>query len=137
MIPLLLSLALASAPDSASPTHSVGGVISHYNPKYPIYLALFSSDNDFKSHRPYKRLGFPAKKLPADSLHYEFTGVAPGEYIVCAFQDIDGDRDIKVGIFGPGEPFRMYRPYRGMFAPKFNVCKFRVAGDVRNADIRF
>ena len=116
-------------------TFTVSGIITNYKPDKTIFMAIYSSEKDFKQRNFYKKLRFRGDKLPADSMRYSFTGVAPGEYIIAAYQDLNGDIKLNMGFFGPTEPYQMYRPHHGIFAPKFSNCKFLLTGDIDTANI--
>jgi len=121
----------AQNPDTS---YSVGGYITNYKPDNAVCIALFSSEESFKKTEPYKTLRFANDKLPPDTLHYVFSEVEPGEYIIAAYQDINGDNEMNKGMFGPTEPYRIYKPNYGIFGPKFSKCKFQVKGSVTSAN---
>lgn len=123
--------AFAQNPDT---TFSVGGFITNYKPDKAVCIAMFSSNDDFKKCEPYKTLRFANDKLPPDTLLYVFSKVDPGEYIIAAYQDINGDNKMNKGLFGPTEPYRIYKPNYGIFGPKFAKCKFQVSGSITSAD---
>ena len=112
----------------------MGGFITNYKPDKAVCIALFSSEESFKKTEPYKTLRFANDKLPPDTLHYVFSEVEPGEYIIAAYQDINGDNKMNKGMFGPTEPYRIYKPNYGIFGPKFSKCKFQVKGSVTSAN---
>jgi len=119
----------------ADTTFTVSGIITNYKPDKTIYLAMYSSEKDFKERTFYKKLRFIKETAPADSVRYAFTGVETGEYIIAVYQDMNGDGKLNMGFFGPAEPYQMYRRHDGMFAPKFSNCKFTVTGDIDTAHI--
>lgn len=117
---------------------SISGVITHFNPAASIYIALFSNDNNFNKGVFYKTLRFPRENLPADSQRFSFTGVKPGTYLMAFYQDLNNDQVLNKGLFGrPTEPYRLYRPFSGIFAPKFSDCAFSAKTNLTNVNIRF
>lgn len=122
-------------PQTSDTTFSIGGIITNYSPNKAIYLAMYSSHEDFKQRKFYKKLRFLQNQVTSDSLRYVFTGVEPGEYIVVAFQDLNGDVKLNMGMFGPVEPYDVYKPNYGIFGPKFSKCKFLVNCDIDTANI--
>jgi uncharacterized protein (DUF2141 family) len=134
----ILVLAAAYAGDSDSTVYEIGGVITNYSPGKPIHIALYSSEHNFKNQIFSKTLRFKANELPAESLHYAFEGVARGHYMIAAFQDFNNDKTMNKGLFGrPKEPYCLYRPYTGLFAPTFSKCKFRLDCDLDSAHLQF
>lgn len=121
----------AQNPDT---TFIVGGFITNYKPEKAVCIALFTSDDSFKKCEPYKSLRFANKKLPSDTLHYVFSDVESGEYIIAAYQDMNGDNKMNKGMFGPTEPYRIYKPNYGIFGPKFSKCKFQVKDSITSAN---
>lgn len=128
----ILNTAFAQSMDT---TYSVRGVITNYKPDKTIYVAMFSNSNDFKQCKPYKKLRFSQNQLPPDTLLFIFSEVEPGEYIIASYQDINGDGKMNKGLFGPTEPYRIYKPNYGLFGPKFSKCKFTVNGNITTADM--
>ena len=122
----------AQNPDT---TYTVGGVITNYKQDKTIYVAMFSNSNDFKQCKPYKKLRFSQNQLPPDTLLFIFSEVDPGEYIIAAYQDINGDNKMNKGLFGPTEPYRIYKPNYGFFVPKFSKCKFIVNYNITTANL--
>ncbi|MBI4773529.1 MAG: DUF2141 domain-containing protein [Deltaproteobacteria bacterium] len=63
------------------------------------------------------------------SLTFVLKDVPPGRYALQSFQDINGNKKLDIGMFGPKEPWGNYRPSRPSFrAPAFDECAFDVNG---------
>ena len=92
-----------------------------------------------------------AFEQPADTNHFRIGGIIPiqtreragenltfvlknvpsGRYVLQAFQDINGNGELDIGIFGPKEPWGNYRASRPRFrAPTFEECVFDVNGSL-------
>jgi len=132
---LALVLSLASADAVADSGFSVSGRVTGYLPGHIVYLALYDSEENFKATRFSASLRFTPDKLPSDTLEYRFKNIKPGEYMIACFQDLNGDRKINIGFFGPTEPYATYRSTTGMFGPKFGKCRFAVDRDIASADM--
>lgn len=75
--------------------------------------------------------------VPEDrrSVSYRFDEVPPGDYAIRAFLDTNGNENLDFGLFGPREPWGMYRDPRPVLGPpRFRAVAFTVAGDIRDAD---
>ena len=69
------------------------------------------------------------------SVSYRFEEVPPGSYAIRAFLDSNGNENLDFGLFGPREPWGMYRDPRPVLGPpRFRAVSFEVDGDVRDAD---
>lgn len=67
-----------------------------------------------------------AKKAP-----FTFTNVPAGTYGIRVFQDVNGNKDLDAGLFGPTEPWGMHRSKRPAFrGPTFEEIAFDVHEDV-------
>ncbi len=119
--------------DDTDTTFTISGLITNYKPGKHIYLALYASPEDFNTQKFSNKAWFKKDQLPPDSIRYTFTGVKQGYYIIAGYQDINEDGELNIGIFGPTEPFRIYKPRYGIFRPKFSKCKFFVNCDIDTA----
>ncbi len=114
-------------------TFTISGVITNYKPGKHIYLALYASQEDFNTRNFTDKAWLKKDELPPDSIQYTFSGVKTGYYIIAGYQDCNDDGKLNIGMFGPTEPFRIYKPRYGMFRPKFSKCKFFVNSDIDTA----
>ncbi len=122
-----------SQPDdtvTAGQSFTVSGTITNFQPGKTMYFALYTSQENLDNRNFYRKVIFEGHKLQGDSVHFAFTDVVPGEYIIAGYQDINGDGKMNMGLFGPKEPYRIHEPNYGLFGPKFNKCKFRVSGNI-------
>ncbi len=116
---------------------TVCGIITNYDADKPIYLAIYSSKSNFKARKHDATLRFMPDVLPADSLSYCFDHIRAGRYMIAAFQDLDENGSITMGLLGPTEPYRVYRVHNTFFGPVYDRGCFEVKGDVTRADVRF
>jgi uncharacterized protein (DUF2141 family) len=121
------------------PGYRISGVLTGFVATESVYIALYSSKDEFAKARPCQRLRFLSDALRPDSIHYVFAGRVPaGDYMIAGFQDMDCDSSMATGMFGiPKEPFRIHRPNYGVFGPSFGQCKFRVDRDYDTANLDF
>ena len=94
-------------------SYTVSGIITNYKPGKSLYFALYASEKDFDQRNFYRKTWFRGDQLPPDTIHYRFTDVAPGEYIIAGYQDMNDDGKLNMWIFGPREPYRIYLPNYG------------------------
>lgn len=70
-------------------------------------------------------------KVEDDRVSVTFEGLAPGEYAVKLFHDVNDDGEMNTNPFGmPTEPFAFSNDARGRFGPaKWDAAKFTVSAD--------
>lgn len=87
------------------------------------------------------RGGFGLMLLPpidgaVGEMAFRFEDVPAGVYAVRCFQDVDGDKNLGMGLFGPTEPWAMsWKRGRPFGRPAFEDVSFRVAGDVTGLEL--
>jgi uncharacterized protein (DUF2141 family) len=76
-----------------------------------------------------------SKTAPAQpgGLSFVFNNVAPGRYAATAFQDLDGNGDLKITLTGPGEPAGVSGP-KTLF-PNFDKATFDVGTEPRTINV--
>lgn len=81
-----------------------------------IMIALFDSEAAYAHDgRPARVLAIPVN---AASVSASFAGLAPGDYAIKAFHDVDGNGAMAVNPFGmPTEPFAFSNNARGNMGP--------------------
>jgi uncharacterized protein (DUF2141 family) len=117
---------------------TIGGEIIGFKPGYGIYMALYSSHENFKKQKFTKANKIPKENVIGDTVHYSFHGIRQGEYIIVAYQDINGDSKCNTNFAGiPTEPYLFYKS-AGLFGwPSFANSKFSVKKDITGADLKF
>ena len=74
--------------------------------------------------------------LKMQKISFSFTNVPEGTYGIKCFQDLNGNKTLDRGDFGPVEPWGMYRPSRPAFrAPTFEEIAFKVDKDITDIEI--
>jgi uncharacterized protein (DUF2141 family) len=117
---------------------TIGGKIVGFKPGTGIYIALYSSQENFKKRNFSKANKIPKENVIGDTISYSFHGIKHGEYIIAAYQDINGDNKINTNFAGiPTEPYLFYKS-AGLFGwPSFASSKFIVEKNISGADLKF
>jgi uncharacterized protein (DUF2141 family) len=70
-------------------------------------------------------------KVESDSVSVTFEGLAPGEYAVRLYHDLNDDGEMNTNPFGmPTEPYAFSNDAQGRFGPaKWDAAKFTVGAD--------
>jgi uncharacterized protein (DUF2141 family) len=99
-----------------------------------VYAALHQRAEDFP--RADRALADATAEAAAPVTRLTFANLAPGEYAVAVYQDLNGNGRLDANMFGvPSEPYGFSRDAVGNFGPaKFADSVFRV--DTRPVDIR-
>lgn len=63
----------------------------------------------------------------------DFNGVSAGRYMAAAFQDLDGDGELKFTFTGPGEPAGVSGPQRRI--PDFDKALFEVGAEPKTVSV--
>ena len=116
---------------------TICGIITGFKPGCQINMALYSSQEKFKSHKYTKANRLTKEKVVGDTLHYCFHGIKVGEYMVAVYQDLNGDQKINTNFLGvPTEPYQFYKPVGSRSFPNFSKCKFVVKKDIVDANLK-
>jgi uncharacterized protein (DUF2141 family) len=103
----------------------------------PIYLRLLALD-DAKQELIAREqiIALKPEDVARGSLRFEFAGLAPGRYALRCFQDVNGNKKLDIGMFGPKEPWSTYRLARPKFRPpRFEEMAFDASADVLDANL--
>ena len=114
----LLAVALASAAIPAARADDTATVtidLTGLQPQGAVMLQVFNSEAGYQGGE-----AVAARQIPitASTARVEFSGVAPGQYAVRLFHDVNGDGQLNTNPFGiPTEPFAFSNNARGRFGP--------------------
>jgi uncharacterized protein (DUF2141 family) len=76
------------------------------------------------------------KDLEKGKISFSFTNVPKGTYGIRCYQDLNGNKILDRGNFGPVEPWGTYRPSRPAFSgPTFEEIAFKVDKDITDIAI--
>jgi uncharacterized protein (DUF2141 family) len=117
---------------------TIGGRIIGFKLDCGIYIALYSSQENFNKRKFTKANKISKENVVGDTVYYSFHGIKQGEYIIVAYQDINGDNKCNTNFAGiPTEPYLFYKS-AGLFGwPSFANSKFSVKKDISGADLKF
>ncbi len=116
---------------------TVKGEIS-FSKKGTIMVSLLTKE-EFESNKDpqFKSIiELGPEDLEKGKISFSFTNVPEGTYGIRCFQDLNGNRILDRGAFGPVEPWGTYRPIRPAFrGPTFEEIAFKVDKDITDIEI--
>lgn len=132
-----LVLLLSSTVPARAAEYTISGQI-HFEKSGTVYVKVVTrkqyADNTSSPFR---------LKIPVDAaaktktVPFAFRGIPEGTYGIMVFEDINGNGKLDMGMFGPKEPWGMYRPVRPMFRrPKFSEMAFPLKKDLTHIVIQ-
>ena len=111
---------------------TVGGEVS-FTQNGDLFIQL-ATEEEFMNDRmpPFAlllRVG--PEETKKGKVPFQFGGVPAGTYAIRCFQDVNENQKLDGGVFGPREPWGVYRPKRPAFrGPKFEEISFSVDRDI-------
>ena len=138
IIVLILLLGLLQIPGLAQERgFNVKGEISF--PKKGAIIIQLVTKEEFESNKDpqFKSiLELGPEDLEKGKISFSFTNVPEGTYGIRCFQDLNGNKILDRGAFGPVEPWGMYRPSRPAFrAPTFEEIASKVDKDITDIEL--
>jgi len=136
IVPLIFILTVIFLkPVYSGDEYLVQGSVTGLTGKHNVYIALWTKDGWLKNKKFYKAEIIQADKITGNTVSFRFTA-PPDDYAISVFEDLDGNKKLSKGFFGPREPYGFYKNFKPSFgAPKFKDCGFSLTGDILNADI--
>ncbi len=135
---VLLGAAGAFASDRAAdaPSVTIGGEV-RFEKRAPVFLQLLALDASGKETVARSQvITLEPEDVARRMVRFEFAGLAPGRYALKAFQDLNGNGKIDIGIFGPKEPWATYRLARPKLRPpRFEEMAFDAQTSVSDANL--
>lgn len=116
---------------------TVGGEIS-FTQTGDLFIQL-ATEEEFNNDRmpPFAlilRVG--PEETKKGKVPFQFGGVLTGTYVIRCFQDVNENQKLDRGMFGPSEPWGVYRPKRPAFrGPKFEEISFAVDRDMVDVQV--
>jgi uncharacterized protein (DUF2141 family) len=115
----------------------VGGEIS-FTKTGDLFIQL-ANEEEFNNNRtpPFALiLHVGPEETKKGRVPFQFGGVSAGTYAIRCFQDVNQNQKLDRGVFGPSEPWGVYRPKRPAFrGPKFEEISFVVDQDMTHIQI--
>lgn len=112
----LSALALMGQPAQAQTTGATLSVeLTELAPQGAVMMQLFDSEASYSAGQ-----GVAARRIPvsAATANAAFEGLAPGQYAIRLFHDVNGDGELNTNPFGiPTEPFAFSNNARSRFGP--------------------
>ena len=108
---------------------SISGKVLGGSGKHPIYVALWDAQGFLK--RPAQQMRIDPPKTP--SFNFE---VPVGRWALSAFEDVNENGILDMGVFGPKEPSGFWRAFHGWRKPRFDEVAVQVDRGTSDADIR-
>jgi uncharacterized protein (DUF2141 family) len=116
---------------------SVKGEIS-FPKKGAIFIQLLTKE-EFESNKGSRFqsiIEVSPEDLKKGKTSFSFSNVPEGTYGIRCFQDLNGNKILDSGAFGPVEPWGMYRPSKEAFrAPTFEEIASKVDKDITDIAI--
>jgi uncharacterized protein (DUF2141 family) len=135
---VLLGAAGAFASDRAAdaPVVTISGEV-RFEKAAPVFLQLLALDASGKETVARSQvMTLESEDVARRWVRFEFAGLAPGRYALKAFQDLNGNGKIDIGLFGPKEPWATYRPaHPRLRPPRFEEMAFDAPASVTNANL--
>jgi uncharacterized protein (DUF2141 family) len=130
---LFLVLALvpsyrAPAQTPVPPTFNLSGKVLNASGAHSIYVALWD-----EAHF----LGQPVQQIriaPGAPLVFQFS-VPPGHWALSAYEDMNNNGILDMGLFGPKEPSGFWHPFHAWRKPRFADVSVLIDRDMRSIDI--
>jgi len=110
----------------------------NFTRKGAIMISLLTKE-EFKSNKGSRFqsiIEVSPEDLKKGKTSFSFTNVPEGTYGISCYQDLNGNKILDKGDFGPVEPWGMYRASRPAFrGPKFEEIAFKVDKDITDIEI--
>jgi uncharacterized protein (DUF2141 family) len=97
--------------------------------KHAILVALWDAESFL--HTPVQARRFEPRAEPV--FHFQ---VPAGRWALSAFEDVNGNGVLDMGMFGPKEPSGFWHSFHAWRKPRFEDVAVSVARDIDDADIK-
>jgi len=128
-----IMLCILCAPTQAQSTlpHTVklSGKVVGGSGRHDLYVALWNQDGFLTTHVQQIKIG--AQATP----DFEFR-VPSGRWALSAFEDVNANGTLDMGVFGPKEPSGFWHPFRAWRKPHFDDVAAEIDRDTPHADIK-
>jgi len=125
---VLLALAIAAATAATPGDVVLSGKVLGASGKGAVHVALWQADGFLK--HPAQEVRVELGKSPT----FRFD-IRPGRYALSAFEDLNGNGILDMGMFGPKEPSGFWRPFGGWHKPRFDEVASQFEGETHALDI--
>jgi uncharacterized protein (DUF2141 family) len=125
---LTFAAVAASADTKATQAITISGRVLGASGKHPVHVALWDAGSFLE--RPVQE----AQIAAGSEMHFQFT-VRPSRWALSAFEDLNENGVLDMGLFGPKEPSGFWRPFSGWRKPRFDDVATVCDSNVSEADI--
>lgn len=114
---------------AGSGTVQLSGKVEGGTGKHTVHVALWDAAG-FLTH-PVKEV----RIAPGEATEFRFA-VKPGRWALSAYEDVNENGKLDMGMFGPKEPSGFWRPFHAWRKPRFEDVGVEVDGDRAGVEIR-
>lgn len=107
---------------------TLAGRVRNASGKHAVFVALWNAGGFLE--RPVRQIRIDPPAEPV----FRFE-VSSGRWALSAFEDVNGDGKLDMGIFGPKEPSGFWHPFHGWHKPHFDEVAFQIDKDIADAEI--
>ena len=119
---------MASRAD-ASGAVNLSGTVTGGSGKHPIYVALWDAQSFL--HKPVQQIRIE----PQAERKFHFN-VSAGRWALSAFEDVNDNGVLDMGIFGPKEPSGFWHPFHAWRRPRFDDVAASIDYDTSDVEIK-
>ena len=112
-----------------TPSVTIAGKVLGWSGSHTLRLALWRADHFLE--KPFQTVSIPAGRPAEFSL-----SASPGEWAVSAYEDVNENGTLDMGLFGPKEPMGFWRAFTAHRKPTFKDVSMVVERDLTNVEIR-
>ena len=106
----------------------VSGSVEGATGKHAVYVALWDETGFLK--KPAQQIRIPPTATPTFSFK-----VASGRWALSAFEDMNDNGVLDMGMFGPKEPSGFWRPFHAWRKPRFSDVATQFDKDTANVTV--
>ncbi len=125
---LLIALSIAATAAVTPGRVQLSGQVLAASGKGTVHVALWQAEGFLEHPVQEVRLG-PGKPL---DFHFDVT---PGRYALSAFEDLNGNGILDMGLLGPKEPSGFWRPFHGWHKPRFDEVASQFGRETHGLEI--
>ena len=122
-------ICFAQAGPASGPVLHLSGKVAGGSGKHTIHVALWDADG-FLGH-PVVEVRIAAGAVT--DFHFD---VKRGRWALSAYEDVNENGRLDMGMFGPKEPSGFWRAFHAWRKPRFEDVAVEVAGDTAGIEIR-
>ena len=120
----------------SDPLYKIEGEIRGLTGEKDVFVYILTEKVwDQKEKEFPAQLVIPSSEVLNNQAHYAFNK-EKGDYCIFVFEDIDNNKKVTHGLFGPAEPIGFYKSAKPFFGPPSSKdFKFTLDRNIESADI--